>query len=290
MSDKDQLETIRVAWEAMCAEVRDEMAKFVGRFTTPISEVVDVGAGLAWGTGNYIQLGKARDTYILTNEHVASRAAVAVLAHLPSPGLEYEAIHHEPVCEAQPYDLAIAKVKGDRLGAGRSSINAIHMDTHFAPVDGELLFWLGYPGTSGRRFDVPSEATLRRSMFGELPLSGFPMLSQQLTEWPSEAPIGLYPRIHALVHYPERAIRAPGESDVEVPSPMGLSGSLLWDTKVINCERSQVYWTPEHARVCGVVWATVDTAPYLAVTKVEHLHSWLEKIGLPVSAHSYGVP
>ena len=76
---------------------------------------------------------------------------------------------------------------------------------------------------------------------------------------------------HVALHYPASAIRQPGEEENELPNPRGMSGSLLWDTRFVADTRNGRDWRPDHARVCGLIWAAHTTPEVVIATRIEHL-------------------
>src|SRR5207244_4091418 len=75
---------------------------------------------------------------------------------------------------------------------------------------------------------------------------------------------------HVAIHYPARAHRNADGPEVEVPNAKGMSGSLLWDTKFVATTSAGRNWTPELAKVCGLVWAAHPRPEVIVATKIEH--------------------
>jgi hypothetical protein len=67
---------------------------------------------------------------------------------------------------------------------------------------------------------------------------------------------------------------------VDLPSPKGISGSLLWDTKFVSCYQRGIPWNPEFARVCGVIWATWQNPEVVIATKVQFLHQFIAEVDI----------
>lgn len=84
----------------------------------------------------------------------------------------------------------------------------------------------------------------------------------------------------AVAYSPERAERfdisrpsdSPGLSD-----PHGLSGSLVWNTRRLECFYDNKPWDPNFAAVTGIVWGWPGNN-YLIATKVEHFREFLKHI------------
>ncbi|WP_198670742.1 hypothetical protein [Oceanicella sp. SM1341] len=102
-------------------------------------------------------------------------------------------------------------------------------------------------------------------------LSGSTSYATQAME---ETPIGLDERFFfALHHTTEKAEMLDGVG--HLPLPPGFSGSMVWNTRYVECLQAGKPWTPEEARVTGVVcrWRSGDTG--IVVLRVEYLRSWL---------------
>lgn len=254
------------------------MIQHVQPYVTPISRSDDPSYGWSWGTGNYVRRWGGTGAYLLTNEHVGKRAATEILAHLPKPGDNYEALTSHFNAWPWPHDVALTRIDPSRLADSRKLISAEQFDSSYSPVKGELLFWLGYPGTTAKRYELVTETNTRYSWAGELSAPGVPMLTQEFIGNLVTPPDGYREEYHALVHYPERAKAVLGGPEVDVWSPHGMSGSLLWDTKRVASAQSGREWSPEQARVCGLLWATWANPAVVVVTRIEHVRRCLVEV------------
>ena len=262
-----------VEWEEFCFSVRNQMTEYVAPCVTPISRSKDMEQGFAWGTGSYIYL-PSGETVLLTNEHVARKVLEEHLSHLPVYGAHYEFLPEFKV-KPHPEDLAVCSIPSGLLGDKRRPLSTDALDACFEPVYAELLYWLGFPGTTASRHDVISEHKTRYSWFGELQTVGIPMLTQQLQNFPEGLPQSFDSRYHTFVDYPTMAKRNPNEQEVELPNPFGLSGSLLWDTKAVSCMQRGQAWDPSKARICGVIWGISEKSKVVLATKVQFLHVFI---------------
>jgi hypothetical protein len=217
------METPNLPWPEICANVRDRMAQHVWPHITPLSRSVSEDRGSALGTGNYILL---RDSaYLLTNAHVVREAVGAHLGHLPGPTEDYIGCHNPIQVTDWPFDLALMQLGNEWANATKSAIASSRFDESFSPVEHELVFWLGFPGSTALRHDPVTERNTRYSWFGTLETQGVPVLSQVMPN-PPEDLLGYDAGRHAVVHFPARALRRPGEPEVEVPNPQGLSPNI----------------------------------------------------------------
>ncbi len=254
-------------WMERCATVRDAMAAHVWPRTCPIAAAEPGGRAYAWGTGNYVQL--LGEGYLLTNSHVFTEASDVSLGHLPVPDADFVHLARADL-SLWPVDLGLSLLDADRALHPSSFVVPREFDARFDPVADELLFWVGYPGTKALRHEPVTELKRRANWFdGPIEMPAVPFASQV----PQEAPPALQgfdANVHVAVHYPAKAHRTPGTLE-DVPNPKGMSGSLLWDTKYVRCLRTGEEWSPEKARVCGLVWAAHPHPELVVATRIEHV-------------------
>ena len=164
------------------------------------------------------------------------------------------------VARPAPVDVAIAPID-DRVWAKTAAehratpIPFSRFATSHRPVLGELLFMVGYSGVRSA------------FLFGTLVSRGTPYLTQ---ETPLLADYG-NTDYHFAIHYlPDRAI-SPAERPEGLPTPPGLSGSLVWNTRFMECTQAGLNWDPAQAQVTGIIWGWPSAGGCLVATKVEHL-------------------
>jgi hypothetical protein len=259
-------------WRAFCLDVRDQMAHYVYPYTTPISRSEDRQHGWAWGTGNYVAVDDR--IFLVTNEHVAVDAGKDHLAHLVR-GDEYVRIADEFDVRPWPLDIAATQLAALNAPPKDQCIVPEQFDRLYAPVEHELLFWIGYPGTTAKRNEPVTPLNVRYSWFGSLEIPAVPVLSQEAPHWPEGLPSSIIEGAHIVIHYPELAVRSADERESHVPNPKGMSGSFLWDTKRVACLRDGRDWTVELSRVCGILWAAIPDPAIVAVTPVQHVRELL---------------
>ena len=151
-------------------------------------------------------------------------------------------------------------------------------------MDGELLFFIGYPGTTAPRVAAPASIHVRHSWFRYMDeIKAVPFILQQTV---TDIPIDMFdPTCHVLICYPERGLRTAGGPATPLPNPKGMSGSLLWDTKLVACGQAGRSWSPYEARICGLVCLDVSELAMIMVIRIESLMplllSWSnEPVGL----------
>lgn len=263
-------------WDSHFARVTLEMGDYVRQYATPLSMSEEYGSGTAWGSGTYIE--GATLTWVLTAEHVLSNLPTGGrLAHVPDDGGQYNAAFGKPAVAPWPVDAAALPIYPDPqyLPAAHRIVRKSSIEINYAPVNDELLFWYGFPGYTVERNDPRLRDKLRDSKFGQLTTPGQPMLSQELAPGTQFSSTNFDPALHVAIHYPIAATRASDGEIVPLPNAAGMSGSALWDTKFVSCALEGKPWSPDMARVCGVVWAVFDNPDVVFVTKIEHVRTGL---------------
>lgn len=243
-------------WEQICRQTVTQMIEYIKPFTTPISKVLSKTEGEHHGSGSYFELDN--DRYIITNEHVARELKKHSLTHQFHKNENIYLLTNPAITRTCPIDVAISKIEQQNWEACSHEALAIpyeHFEKTHNPVENELLFFAGY---SGQR---------SRFLFEHLITPGTPYLTQE-----SPFPVGVdgaESKYHFSLHYsPDLATSVDGSS--HLPDPHGFSGSLVWNTKRVECLLEGKAWKPEMARVTGIVWAWPSSEACILATKVEY--------------------
>src|SRR4051794_26239422 len=154
------------AWERLALETRTRMAEYVEPFTTPVSGSENLVKGWLEGTGNYLRV--EDEVYLATNEHVAASTQKMHLAHLPVRGNNYIRVTEPFTYWRWPVDFALSRLNVPVMPSESNVLSLAQFDERYSPVSGELLFWLGYPGSYATRTQEVTEINRRYSWFGEL--------------------------------------------------------------------------------------------------------------------------
>ena len=218
------------------------------------------------GTGTYLRCHGA--SYLVTAKHVADRASEGIIQHLPVRDDTYVPFDGPFMSAEFPLDFALARVQSEY------SVRADALDTAYCPAPEELLFILGFPGSTARRTEVVTGYNKRRAVLDTFPTEGFQYITQTKTPQPPQRD-DFDPRIHIAICYPANAQKKPASPPRDLPRPDGLSGSLLWDTKRVAAERNGATWSPDMARVCGMVHHDFDISEFLSATKIEYIRACL---------------
>lgn len=250
-------------WEIECGTVVRAMQSFVAPYVTPISKVISDDEGRLLGTGSYIEMLGQR--LLITNEHNVK----ALETH--SLGLQLHGndgvfkLHNSAPGLALPVDCAYSLIS-DHIWSTQaelqphqaravpgSRIAIAHM-----PVENELLFFRGYAGENSKFYFDTLLSTATSYLTRETPL---------LAGWGNA-------RFHFALHYPPtKAISL--DPRFTLPVPKGFSGSLVWNTRYVECVTQGIPWSPEEAQVTGIVWGWPPETASILCTRVEYLRSFL---------------
>lgn len=252
-------------WDAAVELVTRAMMPFVTPSVTPISRILNDKEGELLGTGSY--LADLGERFLITNEH-----NVAILETHPL-GLQFHGndhvfkLHNSAPAVGYPVDCALSlisdRVWSDEAALQPHSARAIPIerfaDTH-APVAEELLFFRGYAGANSK------------FMFEHL-FSG----ATSYTTKETPLPTGWGDQTHHFaIHYPpEKAVALDGGPGLPVPN--GFSGSLIWNTRYVECVTQGVNWSPEMAQVTGIAWGWPSATSTILCTRVDHFRSFMTK-------------
>lgn len=75
--------------------------------------------------------------------------------------------------------------------------------------------------------------------------------------------------MHVAIHDPDTVRSEVDASEIDLPNPKGRSGSLLWNTRYLETVQAGLEWTPEKARLCGVIWYVLDKPDVVFANRIE---------------------
>ncbi|MCG6115546.1 MAG: hypothetical protein MEQ84_10150 [Mesorhizobium sp.] len=245
-------------------------------FITPISGAIAEDSAVHVGTGGYIEWRRKR--LVLTNEHVAREVANHSLARKCFDSVDYLHINNPWNVLAAPADLACSVVD-DRWNSARHSAMAFpdhRFEERHAPLPAEYLFVLGFSGEKAHF--SPSFATLFTT--------GTPLLTQEYDDTlePEETrrPIrhpDFDPDYHfAMPWMPGSTTPTDGRASSVPLDPHGMSGSLVFNTRIVEFSRTGDTWTPGVVRLTGVLWGWDTADRFLFATRIEHVVAFLDKV------------
>lgn len=216
------------------------------------------------GTGTFVEVGGYK--LLLSNEHVMMNAG---LSHGFFGFDDFFQVKAEKYGLAEPEDLGAAMVANDVWSVHASKAWAVPLDRFadiHATVPHEILWTAGYPGARVKQF-----SDLVLSVCQALPTQEywFHVEGEALHE-------KFDPDFHFAVAYsPDQA--QPFDDAASSPGlsvPPGLSGSLVWNSRRLECHYRGEPWNPTKAVVTGIVWAW-PKSNYLIATRVEHIRPFL---------------
>lgn len=212
-----------------------------------------------WGSGSFIELNGRK--YILTNQHVAKvRSSSRQLGFRFDEQDQLLRITGDHVEKDWPWDLALLPVSDEAWSSLEHRSVPVKVDQialAHTPCPAEVFAFAGYAG----------ERTT--FVFGEMHFGATTSLAREVVPEPDRE---IDPRFHfGLEYLPDRATTVVGHRGL--PCPKGLSGSTVWNTCFVEAKAQKVDWTPDLARVAGVVWGSPSGV--IVATKAEHVRSFL---------------
>ncbi len=247
-------------WDSALPELTRAMTAHLKQFRTPL--FIDHGEyGEGWGSGSFVGINGRK--YILTNEHVAeARSRSLQLGYRFDEQEQLLRIAGDHVAKAWPWDLALLSVTDEAWSSLEHRSVPIQEDQialAHTPIPSEVFAFAGYAG----------ERTT--FIFGEMQFGATTSLAREEVLAPHTE---IDHRFHfGLVYLPDQATTIVGHHGL--PRPPGLSGSTVWNTCFVEAKARGVAWTPDLAKVAGVVWGWPSGQGAIAVTKAEHVRSFL---------------
>lgn len=243
-------------WNKEIFYVLSELREYLSCYVTPISKVIDKDYGEHHGSGSYLELNESK--YLITNEHIGKELENRSLAHQFINSENVYRLTNEIIAEKYPIDVAVSKIDSKIWNDIHYSSLAIPIDkiaTKHEPVGKELFFIIGYSGDRSK------------FLFNTLVTYGTPYVTQE-----SELPENLGDSFYhfSLEYKPDRAISL-DENSPGLPLPPGFSGTLVWNSRFIECKLKNEQWSPQKAIITGIVWGWPSSNACLIATKVEHL-------------------
>ena len=250
---------------SMFREVQLGMAEHVASSLSEIFFPKEKGSDiLVNGTGAFVDVDGVK--VLLSNEHV-----------IKNEGLRHSFINHGryvlgaylKYAVDEPVDVGASKIRDDTwamCGEGAFAIPLSRFAQKHVTCPHEILWFAGYPGARVKQlaatYAVAQVLSTQEHIFrdGEVPHELFD------------------PVYHFGVGYsPERAQRideSTASSSPGLSNPPGLSGSLVWNSRRLECFYADRPWDPSMALVTGIIWGW-PSRDYLTATKVEHFRNFL---------------
>lgn len=265
---KPELVFTKEEWDACLKPLTEKMTEHLKQFRTPVFKNLETH-GEGWGSGSFIE--HSGQKYILTNQHVAAvRNENEQLGYMLRNQETLVKIKGNHVEMAWPWDLSLLPVNESAWSKTKHASRAIQVDQialAHTPVSSEVFAFSGFSGNrTSFHFDVLFfEATTSIARQVDLP--------EVDKRWDTRFHFGLDYR-------PDVATQVLGNQGL--PNPPGLSGSTVWNTCFVEAKMRGISWTPDLARVTGVVWGWPSSKGFLVATRAEHVRSFL--LGVPGSS------
>jgi hypothetical protein len=251
----------RAQWDALGDSVINQMRQHTETLVASVFAVHSLDEGSLLASGTYLRL--RNKVYLLTNRHVATVLDKHPLAHQLADDEYVIRLSNPFQALSDPIDAALGRIDEAIWNSVKNHKQALppsHLADEHKTVRGELLFIMGFSGE--RSHFSPS--------LGMIFSTGTPFLTQEASLTPP-----YLPNFHFALHYSGTDARSLNKSDRGLPVPLGFSGSLVWNTRAVECLRSSYPWTPHEARATGLVWGWDTKAGCLIATRIEHVRLFL---------------
>jgi hypothetical protein len=252
----------RAQWDRICQETTLAMKVHCLPYVTPISRELSPTEGKLQGTGNYMEVAGKR--LLITNEHVLRQWKRQRFAYQFQGCDDVFPLPTPLSLEQPPLDAAICEIPDSLWQAGShhsSAVPATRLAERHDPVRGELLFICGFPEQRSEFW------------FGQLTSRATPLLTQEL---PSPPVDGVHPYTFVMPYVPERAQFAEA-GGVPLSLPPGLSGSLVWNTRRVECLIQDREWRPDLAQVTGMLSRWDSGISAIFAVRIEVLRDFLTR-------------
>ncbi|MDB5932447.1 MAG: hypothetical protein JWR60_4154 [Polaromonas sp.] len=250
---------------SMFREVQLGMEKHVKSSLSEIYFPKEKGSDiLENGTGTFVDVDGVK--VLLSNQHV-----------IKNEGLHHSFPNHDryvlgaylKYAVDEPVDVGVSKIRDDtwvKYGKGAFAIPLNRFALKHCTYPHEILWFAGYPGARVKQLAVTYAVAQVLS-------------TQEHIFRDEEVPHKLFDPVHhfGVAYSPEKAQRineSTASSSPGLSNPPGLSGSLVWNSRRLECFYTDQPWDPSMALVTGIIWGW-PSRDYLIATKVEHFRNFL---------------
>lgn len=198
----------------------------------------------AHGSASFLK--QEDEIFLITNNHVVNfdmdgKPVKSTLYWPKWNDGEYHQIQKNFACHTRPRDVAISKIS-DVFNTGnfpqKKSINISKCAKFFNTHKNELFYVIGYP--TKEPFQLLTKAQ---------------QLNCQVPDYNENCFVLNYSSLLSVM--PDNI--------------SGISGSLVWDTKILECIEKGTDWTPSLAEVVGIIFALVNNNEAILCTKFEKM-------------------
>lgn len=250
-------------------DVVNRMKLFTGPSIVQICGSIDETTGELIGSGTFIRLRGA--DYLLTAQHVAEELYSTNLdgSHKYASGLCHSVGNNQRMMRViypwitwnAPHDLAVTRLDSVVLeGTDCLPLYAEQIALNTNDLNGRDVYFIhGFPGKNSRFTTFFDRGVMSRS----LPYGGW-LQDSTWSEFDSA--------IHFAISFPPDDLIDERSESENLPDPGGLSGSVVWKT---NKAGTGTEWTPDMARIVGVVHRFDQNSRCLIVTRIEYVKGLL---------------
>lgn len=254
----------RAWWDAVCRDTAEAMQDYCLPYVTPISHAISNDEGALKGTGGYLEFAGKR--WLISNEHVLGDWEIHQFAHQFHGCDDVFGLVGAPTgIEKHPVDTAIWHIPDDVWNARLHQAVAVpssRLAHRHAPVPGELLFVMGFPQ--------------QRSSFYFNTLAS--RATQLIAQERNPSTVDDLHANYVLVGYStEKAQTVKLSGGASLSQPPGMSGSLLWNTRRVECEVEGRSWTPSMAQVTGMLCRWDPQLVSVQAVRIEVIREFLER-------------
>lgn len=224
-----------------------------------IAGIVSEDEGTFQGTGTIVEL--KGQILLVTAEHVVSQIETAGYKGVAFSNGNAKSYARAPYPFTKSRDLDVAFVRiprPEQPDSDRVPCPEHLIATSAAGVENDLLFIRGFPGKFSRFFKISQGIVSETLPFGSGP--GTP-------KWPH-----FDPSVHFAIDYDPKNNEASDGSFADLPDPHGLSGAVVWNTRKAELREK---WTPNDARIAGIVQRWDQDGQCLIATKIEKIFPFL---------------
>ena len=260
MTDEPNLLITEAEWNNRIPAIVSRMRDYISQYRCPIikhktDEEGEFGELL--GSGSFIELhGRV---FILTNYHVSKQSEADSLAFMMKGSDNIFKLSKESVFLDYPFDLSLILINSQIWENRPPETNCIPIEKFLDiedPLEHELFAFTGFPGASSK------------FLHEKLYIKGF-CYTARIISLPTDERVD--PDYHIGLEWnPEKATSVDMVKEV-LPSPKGMSGSTLWNTRFVESLHKGIEWSPSQADVSGIIWGWPSNKNLLISTKVKYI-------------------
>jgi hypothetical protein len=253
----------REIWHRIVRDATLEMQDQCMRFVSPISHVITKDEGELEGTGAYIEWEGRR--LLITNEHVLRDYKQRRFAHQFHECVDFFPLADPLALERPHVDVAVCDLADELWHSRRHAAVAIppeRLAREHCPVAGELLFVTGFPQRRSR------------FLFGTLSNSATRLMTQ---EHPIVPDADIHRNYFMIAHAPEKTQSVDPTNGVPLSTPEGMSGSLVWNTRLVECMAAARQWSPDSAQVTGMLCRWDSSNSSTVAVRIEVIRDFLQR-------------